>query len=429
MKRRMYVLGLVIALFSMQQAQAFVPVNFFRPYDYALRLPYIKNRTFSFGVSNLEYGARSTGLNNDDHRSNVLALHNDTESAISMTRNPTLPVELAMGAPLKGLYDTFDDVDNQGHQQLRGKFSGLDFVLFASYVAPLKPEDGTLAFTMHLPIVWREIMAKNPLVTDLTQVGVLTPMGANIKTYLTDDLIANVKEFGGLTLAPWSKSGIGDLDLIMEWSNRFKQEKEYLKMVMLYAKLGVSFPTARERDIDQAFSMPLGNDGAWGIPVGMALELGFVHNVRVGVDVDFLILFDTNKEYRMKTDKNQTDFLLLNKGQATKEYGFTWQFHLFLQGLRIWEGLSVKGAYQFLKHDDDRLVPHNNVFDYSIVNTSNSLKEWTKHNLIFMANYDFFRDCKDCAVNSQLSFFYKLPVDGKNIIDNHSVGGQFSLLF
>ncbi|MBY0353940.1 hypothetical protein K2W90_06265 [Candidatus Babeliales bacterium] len=429
MKRRIYALGLFIAVLSVHKVQAFAPVNFFRSYDYALRFPYIKNRTASFGVFNAEYGARCTGLNNDDDRRNVLAIHNDTESAISMTRNPTSSVEMAMGAPLKGLYDTFDDVDLQGHQQLRGKFSGLDFTLFASYVLPLKAEDGMLAISAHLPIVWREIRAKKTLITDLTQVGPLTPQGANIKTYLTDDLVKNVKEFGGLNLATWDKSGIGDLDILLEWSNRYKQDKEYLKLVMLYAKLGLSFPTARERDQDQAFSMPLGNDGAWGIPLGIAMELGFVHNVRVGIDVDFLLLFDTKKEYRMKTDKNQTDFLLLNKGLATKEYGFTWQFHLFIQGLRIWEGLSVKGAYQFVKHDDDRLIPHNNVFDFSVVNTANNLKEWNVHNLIFTANYDFFHDCKDCAVNSQLSFFYKLPVDGKNIIDNHSVGGQFSLLF
>jgi hypothetical protein len=203
----------------------------------------------------------------------------------------------------------------------------------------------------------------------------------------------------------------------------------------LIAKVGASIPTSKEKNEDRAFSMPLGNDGAWGLPVGFGLELDFVHNIKAGLDADFLVLFDKKRTRRLKSDFEQTEILLLNKGVATKEHGLMWQFHLFVQAYHIYKGLSAKFAYQFVKHDDDRLVPSGNDFDFSIVNSANSIKEWTNHNLIFSLNYDLFtkrRHCQDeysSSVTPQFHLFYKVAVGGKNVIDTSTIGGQWGIHF
>ncbi|MFH0898094.1 MAG: hypothetical protein V1855_00785, partial [bacterium] len=187
--------------------------------------------------------------------------------------------------------------------------------------------------------------------------------------------------------------------------------------------------TGEEKDEDRAFSMPLGNDGAWAIPFGIGLELDFIYHIRLGLDADFVAILDKDRSRRMKTSRDQTEFLLLNKGEATKEYGLLWQFHVFAQIVDILKGLSVKVGYQFVKHDEDRLVPKNNDFDYTVVNSAHSLEEWNVHNIVFSLNYDAFKSSPRWKIAPQFSVFYKLPVAGKNVIDAQTFGGQLALRF
>ena len=209
---------------------------------------------------------------------------------------------------------------------------------------------------------------------------------------------------------------------------------------MLHAKLGVTIPSSQEKDEDRAFSMPLGNDGAWGLPLGLGIDVAFVHNITLGLNAEFLILFDKSRVRRLKTREEQTEFLLLHKGVATKEHGLTWQFHLYFM-LRplTWfssagkksgdDGLWASFDYQFVRHDDDRLNPRSNEFSFAIVNSARSLKEWTIHNLLFRAGYNFANLAKKWPVSPEINLFYKLPVAGKNIIDNHSFGGTIAINF
>ena len=135
----------------------------------------------------------------------------------------------------------------------------------------------------------------------------------------------------------------------------------------------------------------------------------------------------------MKTKVEQTEFLLLNKAEAEKDYGFTWQFNAFLGATKIWRGFNAKVSYQFVNHDQDELFIKDKEFKAAITNaeiianTANSLKEWRVHNVIFNVGYDFFKEFD--SINPQLSLFYKLPVSAKNMIDCETFGGQLKFNF
>jgi hypothetical protein len=131
----------------------------------------------------------------------------------------------------------------------------------------------------------------------------------------------------------------------------------------------------------------------------------------------------------LKTDKNQTEFLLLNKGRATLDPGLLWKFNVFLQGYHVIDNLSVKCSYEYIKHDEDRLSEKDYGFNHDVINTANSLKEWNVHNIILQANYDFFNAKDHLPVSPQLSVFYKIPVGGKGVIAASSVGGQVFINF
>ncbi len=417
-------LGLTMAIAT---ANAFVPINFFKSYDVNLRhhdAP--KGNPFRFGV-NLEYGQGHDGRNWDSKKANILQTYEATQAVIPMLINgKNADITAAYNHLLVG-GAALDD-GTRGHVALTGKLSALETQLHARYELPISQIPGKLSIGLALPV--RHANVSDITFKDNTQT--LAPADAPIRDRYTTSLeMLNTKitELGGADLKPWSRTGLGDLVFMVDWNNNYPQEKEGLKNVQLHAKVGVSMPTGVERDIKHAFSMPFGNDGAWGMPFGLGLNLDFNYHIRLGAEAQFDVVFDESKERYMKTDTRQTAFLLLNKGEATMDHGLTWQFNLFLQGYQFWKGLSLKFGYEYLKHDDDRLTPKADTFNASVANSAAWLHEYNLHNLIFQGSWDAAGCCEDWGVKPQLVVFYKLPVGGKNIAAFQTFGGQLAICF
>ena len=143
---------------------------------------------------------------------------------------------------------------------------------------------------------------------------------------------------------------------------------------------------------------------------------------------DCTSFLSTTKVRRLKTNQYQTDFLLLHKGNTTKRFGPEWRFNLFLKAKEILPGLSAIAAYQFLKHDEDRLSPKSNNFNYNIINSAEGLQEWHTHNAIFTLSYNPLQN-KNSKVKPQISLFYKIPITGKRAALSNTFGGQIGIIF
>ncbi|MFH1832279.1 MAG: hypothetical protein ABH827_05780 [bacterium] len=421
---------LVSSVLVTSTLSGFAQTNFFRPTDQELRLNYIKSINYTLGAR-AEYGSRSSGKSWDDKRANVLALQDPKQSAIDMIIKPVgdIPDSLKLVRAQLLVHERGEPTETRGQQLFTGDFTELDVTLFGSYKFPFDIP-GKLAINAYLPIVYKKVDGFK--MTDLTLNSKDTGIGKDnlTKELLTKNLKTLVKEWGNLDLSNWDQTGVGDLVVTLNWSDVYKPEKndafKYKLIFNVYA--GVSCPTGKEKDEDKALSMPLGyGDGAWGIPFGLGLWAKFPHHIQVGVNGDFMYLFDKTRIRRLLSYSEQTEFLLLNKGNATKSYGFTWQFNPFIGLHHFWKGLSAKVAYQYVGHDDDELSPKDSNFNYVTVNYANNLKEWSSHNMIFSASYDFLTEFK--SITPQVQLFYKLPVDGKNVIDMHTFGGQLVVNF
>ena len=161
------------------------------------------------------------------------------------------------------------------------------------------------------------------------------------------------------------------------------------------------------------------------------MNLDFKYHVRLGAEAEFEFVFDSTKEYRMKTDDAQTRFFLINKGKATMDHGFIWKFNLSAGAYRFWHGVSLGATYEYAKRDDDRLVPQTNAFDAKVANSAIWLKESNSHHVIFKATWDGWEcpTAKKWSFAPQASLFYKLPIDGRNTILAHTFGGQLAVNF
>ncbi|MCB9493697.1 MAG: hypothetical protein H6679_05485 [Epsilonproteobacteria bacterium] len=418
--RLAFLIGTLIA----GQVQAFAPTNFFPPYDPHWRLPRYDDTRFRVGA-HIEYGDTSSGRDHNGDKTNVLQIFDCTQSSVDMIRKP-LPCDASKTKPILDRFDSNGVTDYWGQLCMTGKFRQLDVTLHGSYLMPKSGGiPGRFGLGVYLPVRYAKVEdvcmtkinrcqndARNKIVCD----------------FLTDDIKKKAQELGCLDICEWDKTGVGDLVILAHWFEKYRQSKEHLKNVTFMFKLGLSIPTGAERDEDKALSFSLGNDGAWGMPIALALDLDFTHDIRLGGEVEFLLLFDDTRIRRLKTHEGQTEFLLLNKGRATKNHGLTWKFYLFLQAIRFAGGLSAKVAYEYVKHDDDRLTPKSDDFSYIIVNTANSLKEWNHHNFIFQVSYDFMTESK-YWLKPQMSLFYKLPITGRGVVNPHTFGGQFAVHF
>ena len=415
---------------------AFAPTNFFAPFDINWRTdvwpqtnvrPQEKDTYTKFKLGAFaEYGDTQHGHNSDNDRTGVLSIYQDTQSSIAML------LGAPEGSPITTLARTLSaallpatDDGCRGRFELDGNYREFDYTFFGQYTFLIPNLPGNFDLTALVPFKERSI--NNIEWCDLTQ-DVLSA-DLLVKELITDNLDDVVCELGGLKIRDFTNEGIADVVFMFRWWNDFIQIRKRLKKVRLTARVGVTIPTAGKRDPDEIFSLPLGYDGAIGIPGTLGLDLYFINHIKLGAEFQAFKLLNHTRVMRLKTAREQTDFLLLNKGSVRKKVGVQWKFNLYAQAERFFHGLSAMVAYQYIKQDDSKLHPKSHKFVSNIINTAESLKDWTTQNIIFQANYDFFEDYKDFFIKPQLSFFAKFSLDGRRVIDPDTIGGQLAFNF
>jgi len=427
--RKIFYYGLILGQTALV---GYAPINFNKPYDANFRFSSwpsekSKNKIELLKVVNtLEIGSKSKSLNWNKDSVGLLSIYQDTQSSLAMLlQAPQGSDAYNLQKNLQDAYTAPNSDGSRGAFRLSGKFEGIDYSLYSQFNFKFESIPGRFDFTAYLPV--RSLKIKNVVWTDLTKSNNAADL--EVKANLTDNIASVVQDLGGLDIGNWSKTGIGDLALILRWSNTFYQYKRALENVKLAFRAGLVCPTGVKKNEDKTFSMPLGNDGAWAIPLGVSLDLAFKYKLRFGLDLETLNFLDETKVRRLKTDANQTDFLFLNKGLARKTFGNLWTFNMYGAAEHFLGGLSAKLNYQYSIREDDSLHVRDLNFNQQIANTAQSLQESNFHNFIFELNYDFYKDFPRSKIKPQLNIFYKLPFTGRRVINCDTFGGALAFNF
>jgi hypothetical protein len=439
--KRFIIHAIIFFLVNTPTIFAFAPVSFFRPEDRALRLPFAQKTGITFRIA-AECGCRSSGENINGNRRNVLQLYDDRQTALWMVKNPqgsvlknlTALYSAALGiAQVGNLHsqNSYNNLDDRvrGYQVLTGKYRENDMTLMAGVKIP--NTHGRLSLDIYAPVKYAHI--SDVELVDQTRTDDIVQPNLHRNSFVHDRITANLKQnlmqWGGLDVSSWRNAGWGDLLVMLDWSKSYTMEmKDLVKEMTVGLRGGISCPTGVKKDVDQALSMAFGNDDAWAFPLGATMEFRLWKALKLGCAVDWLGIHDKRRIRRLKTDVNQTEFLLLNKGHAMKHYGATWNIQPYAQLFHIKDYFSARIAYQYIAHNKDSLsVKYDSGFDNTIINTAHSLQPWRVHNMIFTINYDVAL-IKN-IYNIQCSVFYKLPLKGKGIIDAQTVGGQLAVNF
>ena len=425
---------LIITTFLVCDCLAFAPTNFFESYDQNVALPIVRRKNIKLGGT-LEYGQTTRCRDYTGKTADVLKIHNSSENVLQMLLSASDAGKDEATNFVNGVIANTLDLPSQAQNStfaavsLEGSYRRAELTCFGKYKLPTDFLSGRLSLGLAIPLVYSSIYSLK--YTDLTAANGNAALADVIKSSYTQDLSTlngQLQNYcNGLSLGTENDTGVGDLLFLLEWNKKFKQEKSNVKNVDVNCKLGLSIPTGKQKDVNRALSMSLGNDGAWGVPFGIGLVLEGSHKMRLGFDFEVFALFNHAKERRMKTRINETEFLLANKGRATLDHGLEWRFNGFLQFYKFYKELSVKAGYQYKKHDSDNLTPKTNDFDRTIINTANGLQEWNTQNAILQLNYDFV-NCLQ-IYKPQLSLFVKIPITGKNVIMPFTFGGQIGFNF
>ncbi|HBS48267.1 TPA: hypothetical protein DEO28_04245 [Candidatus Dependentiae bacterium] len=430
---KVYILKIfgIFFLFGNLNPFAYAPINFTKPHDPNFRMTSWpikgKNKREIVKIGNtLEFGSTKKSRNYNRDSVNLLSLYQDKQSSLAML------LQAQPGSAIYNLKNSIEDAyttpntdNNRGSFKVNGKFEGIDYSLYSQFNFDFESIPGKFDFTAYLPV--RSLKIKD--VQWIDQTKSYNAADLEVKRVLTNDIATVVKNLGDLDIGSWSKTGFGDLELILRWYNDFPKYKSTLKNVRLGFRTGLILPTSPEIDVNKSFSMPLGNDGAFAFPIAASLDLSFKYKFRFGVDLEMIKVFDITKVYRLKSDSNQTDFLLLNKGMVRRSFGNQWTFNMYAGAEHFFHGLSAKLNYQYGTNGEDTLQVHDLNFNQDIANTAQSFMEWNYHNLIFNLSYDFYKDFPNAKIKPQLSLFYKYPLIGRRTIMASTFGGVLAFNF
>lgn len=426
MKRNLS-LAVMFFFLATNASYSFAPTNFLRPDDPVFRRPLVCNN-LSFGLT-FETGDIGAGPGTCNFEANVLNKCECTQSVLSMLQNAVCKAkdegaQTVLDQFMTGQGGPSTDDGRRGHVEMAAGFKQANVQLYGYGTLRIPKIPGCFSLGVHVPFVHKRVCDFK--YNDLTE-------GLFIPDLLLKDFIKNLPDqtikYGDLRLGSWNASGLGDVLVLFDWMVAYRQDNHFLCRYSFFAKIGASFATSKEKNEDVALSMPLGNDGATGIPFGVAFTADFTRYLRLGIAADFLYLFKNSRVRRLKTDLAQTDLLLLNKGKATKHFGLTWQFEACMQLFNFFRGLSCKVTYQYIQHENDRLSACDDIFDTKIINSACNLSEWRAHNVLLHVQYDFDRECKAWRIQPYLGFFYKIPFSTCRVIDPQTFGGCLGIAF
>lgn len=255
------------------------------------------------------------------------------------------------------------------------------------------------------------------------------PDDAQTRELLTNNFFSNVSRLGdNLNLQDWSQYGAGDLTTMISWSRHFFQNREWLKEVTINARGGVTFPLGVKKNVDKAFSLPFGNDGAYTIPFGAGIDLRFKKYAWVGINVTFDHIFSHTKVRRIMTHADQTNYLLLQKANTRKEYGFVQMFNVYIEP-QISDAFSLRFAYAHSKIGDDKLFVLSEDYSSIIANKNIALEEGTTHDFVMQCNWDAAKLKPTARFKPQGSIFAQIPFKARGSLQSASIGFSMSATF
>ncbi|MBM3894338.1 hypothetical protein FJ366_01960 [Candidatus Dependentiae bacterium] len=395
------------------------------------------SHVFKFGA-NLAYARASTdGYNNETAQVGALQIYSPTESARAMLIDYDQLQVLSSTATADfpyGLDWSLWDLplglgSGWGDMRVKGSVKQSTMTLWGRALVDYGTIPGQFFLGIAVPLCKASV--SGVVFEDLTDVTADGARNRAWKTNLTSKIQKYVQAAGGLDLYDWSKNGAGDTHVYFGWGNSYAKGDGSVSKIDIHASVGLWLPTGCQRSVDHAFSTAFGNDGSYGVPLNLGMSIVFGEHLKLSSDLEVAWLSAKTKEYRLKTDAAQTDYLILTKGTATKKPGAQWK--MTTEGVyRCSDSCKLRLAHNFVRREKSVFTQIPEKYNLDVVNTLGSLKASESQDLTVRGDFSGrYGANEDDREGNELSFsiFYTIPINGQNAVKHSIVGGDFHFSF
>lgn len=398
-----------------------------------LTMPDASSRQIVFGgdvgyASSIFYeeGSGSGGFDGTGKKKSLGSIYSEQESFLTMLRSPQGNVLTNLTGVDARLRTAPDFGGKRGAIDLTGHIFHRQITLGgAANLRFIKGMPGFIDLALYTPFVLKRFDAIGIQQKQFERVDIVDFLLENI----TKDATGFLQRTGGLSAEPWQAGGMGDPTIIMRWNLLQGFTESTISDVNAHIYFGFSIPVSKQKDEDKIFSLPLGNDGHWGIPFGGNFELTFVSPIKMGMALDLLWLVAESRPRRVKTDLTQTSLLLLNKTMTRRKPGLTWRANWTMEGDHLWRGLSIRGGYELTMHHNDVLEISTEGYSSAIANSAGTAQSWYITALTAAIRYDLSTEFVGAPMTPYLEGFLKFPISGQNVVNASSAGLQMVLRF
>lgn len=390
----------------------------------------IQNRDVSdwFGRfdANYAYGSTRSGYDLNGHKTPLLNIHGNSYLLYLATGVPKLPSSSTYTTLLTNLLNQSQTNPTTGPTFGKLEFKGR----FRTHEVNLDYRQNLVKgffAEAHLPIRNVKIsnisyVDKSPTTGPFTQ---STPQWIQVKNNINTILNSyGIKNYGD----SYDKTSVGDFSLLAGWQHTDTEEPEFLKYYSVALRLGILFPSGKKDDTSYAFSVPTGYNQHWGIPARFDLIVGPTDWLQIGGHAGVSFFFDKTYNRRMKTNSNQSGFIILGEGNAKVDKGTLWDLGTYVKFEKFIKGLSGFVGYSYSRNEHDELTAQNtSLFSDDVVNGDSKYQDWDMHTINLMLEYDFSTHMNDESFAPRINLHYNIPVAGKRVFTTDMFGGGFGL--
>lgn len=392
---------LLFFLMWMPCLQAFDNAHFYRaPYFWGE--PRYERSKLSTWQAYFGWAFAHTGRNSNGKKTNILDIYGPVNAHNLAAGVTTLdPEQSTVDKILVDLNSVTGKSKDFGRLKFTGQFHSFEILLEAY-------QNICNGFFVHMVIPIRKLKINNIAYTDLTPRNEESnPAWQNFRRNMKLIFAAH-----GISIAPFDKMGLGDITLTGGWACNY-EDTETLDFIDIDARIGILFPTGQAKNEHIVFSLPLGYNKHWGVPVTFNSSVGLWDWLTAGFHISALFLVDRTYNVRVKTDPLQNGVIRLALTRANVDPGSLLNIQLYGKADHITNGLSAFFVYHFNYREPTTIVPKNGSYNNSVIGSDLEYHSWRMHSLQFGLEFDYTTELKD--IGPRLALFYNHVLKGKRI--------------
>lgn len=394
---------LFLALLVAPLAHAYDNTHFYRaPYFWGE--PRFEREKLSSANAYLGWARAKTGRDSRGKRVSILDIYGPYNMHKSGCGVPGLDPKNELDEILINLCAVEDVSDLFGNLSFTGSFHDFEFI--TEYYQNIYN-----GFFLHLFLPLRKLKITDIRFTDLTPKSEEDiPQWQDFK-----DNFQAILNRHDLSIAPFNRTGLGDFSITGGWARNY-EDTETLDFIDIDARIGILFPTGKQKDENKVFSLPQGYNGHYAVPLIFNSSLGLWDWFTAGFHISALFLVDRTRTIRLKTDKEQSGFIRIAEGKAEVDPGSYLNVELFTKADHIYHGLSIYLVYHFNFRERTCIIPKDTeAFNKRIVNCDKVFDDWYMNSFQFGLEYDCSKKLSD--IGPRIGVFYNHVISGKRIFN------------